>query len=106
MTWPKLLAIDTYRKTAYACDPPTLRTLKTLIRKGKLPGQIQGNRYYVLVDQNLQAFYAPTSASNPPVYTDGKPIEPEPASATKAQVDATIEQWLKNKKQHGHRSAA
>ena len=48
--WPKRMTVDEFAKHGFVeGSQPTVDTLKERIKRNAIPGEIQGNRYYVFV---------------------------------------------------------
>ena len=63
--WPRRMDIQTFRTSGFVegCAP-NLSTLKTRIKKGDIPGEVQGNRYYVWVGPNNELMKPAQNSGN------------------------------------------
>ncbi len=80
--WPKRLDIQTFLKEGFVEGfAPDSKTIKSRILRGDIPGEVQGNRYYVWVGP------------------DGQLMEPTESTGS-TLADSMLEDW-----QHGDTAA-
>lgn len=58
--WPKRVTAETFLRDGFVeGNAPCFDTLKNRIKKGVIPGEIQGTRYYVWVGPSLELMAPP-----------------------------------------------
>lgn len=82
--WPKRMSLQAFRESGFVeGSSPDIATLKTRVKKGIIPGEIHGNRYYVWVGPNNEL------------------MPPAPTSTDDLVVDLLMDEW-----KHEHGTAA